>query len=186
MPGIWQSIKIRSNCCPARASRATSPPETTVGSSRRFCNMRETTSWLTGLSSTTRKRSRWQSSAVVGTGVGPGLRRPPEQQCGRQAWRGRNEPESGSAPGLALEAYRAAHEGDQPQGYREAQAGSAVFPGSRAIGLAERAEEALGGVGRDADPGVHDAHEHRGAIPHLRCGKPQRGRCAALRDLDGV
>ena len=80
----------------------------------------------------------------------------------------------------------ATHQRDQPPGDRRAQAGAAVFPGHRGIGLGELFEDARQLIRRDADAGVPDGEADHG-LPIRRCPRRRRHHdLALLGELEGV
>src|SRR5437588_403828 len=66
------------------------------------------------------------------------------------------EVEGGALADLAFNPDFAAHQVDQARGDGQTQAGAAVFPRRRAVGLNEGLENRLQPVGWDADAGVGD------------------------------
>ena len=91
-------------------------------------------------------RSCWSSARAIGAA--------PCRGCLREA---RGEPERRAFAGLALDADLAAHLLHELLADREAEAGAAVFPRGRAVGLDECLEELRLRFGRDADAGVAHA-----------------------------
>src|SRR5262249_28269718 len=66
----------------------------------------------------------------------------------------RTEPECAAGPGRALDADPPTHQGHQPGGDRQAEAGSAVLALRRVVLLLKGLEYLLLLLGRDADAGV--------------------------------
>ena len=105
------------------------------------------TRWFIALSSTTRTRSeRRGSPAATGAGrrraaTAAGERRAVTGADARLRPDGDREPERAAPARLALHADRAAHQLDQLLADREPQAGAAVPPRRRAVGLRERLEQ---------------------------------------------
>ena len=90
----------------------------------------------------------------------------------RLASEARREGEGAAPARLALHVDRAAHQGHQPGGDGQAQAGAAVLPRGRGVLLLEGPEDRLLLVLRDADAGV--AHRER-AVPTSPSGTASRG-----------
>ena len=77
----------------------------------------------------------------------------------------RREGEGAAPARLALHGDRPAHQGHQPGGDRQAQAGAAVLPRGRGVLLLEGPEDPLLLVGRDADAGVAHREAQRSTAP---------------------
>ena len=73
----------------------------------------------------------------------------------------RREGEGAAPARLALHRDRPAHQGHQPRGDRQAQAGAAVLARGRPVLLLEGAEDLLLLVARDADAGVAHGEQQR-------------------------
>ena len=102
---------------------------------------------------------------------------------GREA---RGEAERAAAAGLALDGDPAAHGADQLAGDGQAEAGAAVPPGGRGVGLGEGVEEPLLGLARDARAGVGHRHQQLGVAGALGQHGHRDPYLAAVGELHGV
>ena len=147
--------------------------------------MSSPTRWLTELSSASRmRRGRRSASSRRGLG-GRSARRSARGSRRRPAADG--EEERRAAARLALHPHPAAQALGEAPADHQPQAGAAIDAGDRGVGLAERLEQAVDAVGRDADPGVaHGEEELDQAVPLARRRVDLQADLAARRELDGV
>ena len=162
--GICTSISTTSKVRPFSRSSACRPLSATVTRCPRRESISSARRWFTGLSSASRMsigRAVWSrpirsSSPPPDPAAGPGCRAAPAAA--------RRVPREGTAatprtccrPGAARHLERAAHLPHQRGHDGQAQAGAAVAPGGRSVGLRERLEDQRVLVFGDADAGVGD------------------------------
>ena len=98
----------------------------------------------------------------------------------------RREAERAAAAGLAVDGDPTAHGADQLAGDGETEAGAAVPPGGRGVGLGEGVEEPLLGLARDARAGVGHRDQQLGVARPLGQHGHRDPYLAAVGELHGV
>src|SRR3954451_18246355 len=171
MIGMWQSMRTTAKRSAAAAATASAPSLATSTRWPRLRSISAATMRLTALSSTTRiATSAGARSRAAGPGAACRLRRARGGGLGlgvrlRQRQVG-GEPERAAAAGLAVGADLATHHLHQLAADAQPQAGPAVGPRGRRVGLVEGLEQARDGGRLDPDAGVGDLEAH--ALPAPR------------------
>ena len=96
------------------------------------------------------------------------------------------EPEAAAFAQLAFQADVTLHQGGQPPGDDQAEAGAAVFARGRGVGLRKGFEQDGNLVGGNADARVFDLKAHQHAVMVLVQQQRAQGNGAVVGELDGV
>ena len=141
-------------------------------------NRRTASFWFTTLSSASRIRSGWRAACPGSRSERRPARRPPSSPRGsfRHLRHERHmEDAAASRHAVALGPHRPAHRLGETLRDRKPETRAAVAPADRDVGLAERLEQAIHAIGRDADAGVaHDDVELEIIVlADRRCGREE-------------